>query len=214
VTRKRSDSVIALACYLAALALDVWLVFVLPQGSWQDHAGLLFGIIGIFAFATGFLKETDLVKQLPGSFLDDLTSPDLFQFLTGNLRLLATSTDFAQAFLWGRNPWTRWGSGRKFALFPYLLLYTIAVLLLALLWIVALAAYLIFVVPFSYLAYALVSLPLDRISKTDETKWKPINPYGLEPRKVARDHTFQLRVFGVASLATFGLVVVKVISLY
>ncbi len=116
--------------------------------------------------------------------------------------------------VYGRDPWTRLSIGWKFALFPLLLIYTIIVFSLALLWFVAAFAYLIVVLPFAYLAYLLVSLPLNRISETDEAKWKPINPWGLKPREVVAGHMFQLRVFGVGALATFGAIVVKVISLY
>lgn len=214
--RTRTTTSVALLFYLAALAVDVWLVFVLPEGSWQDHVGLLLGVIGIFAFAIGFLNATELAKELPPYVLDSLTSPDLFKFLFANLSLLGASTDFATAFLYGRDPWTRVAiEWQRFVLFPLWLIYTIAVFSLSLLWFAAAFAYLIFVVPFAYLAYALVSLPLLRISETDEKKAKPpINPWGLKPREVVECHMFQLRVFGVGALATFGAIVVKVISLY
>ena len=176
--------------YLAALALDIWLVFVLPKGSWEDHAGLALGVIGIFAFATGFLyatgfldKETGWGEALPPDFLDNLTSPNLIDFVAANERLLGVSMWFGIAFVYGRDPWSGWSIGWKFALFPFLLLYTVAVFLLALLWIVACFAYLIFVVPFAYLAYAAVSLPLLRVKVTDEKK-STDNPWGLNPRKV------------------------------
>jgi hypothetical protein len=205
--------------YLAALALDIWLVFVLPKGSWQDHAGLALGVIGIFAFATGFLNATGFAKAtgwgqaFPPDFLDDLTSPNLIDFVAANLRLLGVSQWFGIAFIYGRDPWAGWGMGWKLALFPFLLLYAMVVTLLSLLWIVACFAYLVLVVPFAYLAYAAVSLPLLRIKKTDETK-SIDNPWGLNPRKVVEDRMFELRVFGVGALATFGAFLVKIISLY
>ena len=65
-----------------------------------------------------------------------------------------------------------------------------------------------------YLAYALVSLPTTRIRDTNQAKWTPINPYGLEPQTVVKHHVFQLRVFGVGALATFGAIVIKIIELY
>ena len=212
--RPQTRTLIYISYYLAALALDIWLVFVLPTGTWKDHAGVLLGIIGIFAFATGFLNATELAKQFPESFLDNLTSDRLVTFIDGNLLLLAISLDFAQAFVWGRDPWTRWTLGWKFALFPFLLLYAIAVISLGLLWLLACFAYLIFVLPFVYLAYSLVSLPTRRIRETNQAKWTPINPYGLQPQTVVKDHVFQLRVFGVGALATFGAIVIKIIELY
>ena len=111
VTRTRTDTFIYLLVYFAALAVDIWLVFVLPKGSWQDHAGLLLGIIGIFAFATGFLNaagvDSDRESVPP---LDSLTSPNLFEFVAANLRLVAIMQFFAVALLYGRDPWTGWAS--------------------------------------------------------------------------------------------------------
>ena len=65
LVRTRTTASLFLLLYLAALVVDAWLVFVLPEGSWQDHVGLLLGVIGIFAFAIGFLNATELAKELP-----------------------------------------------------------------------------------------------------------------------------------------------------
>ena len=138
-------------------------MFVLPSGSWQDHAGLLLGVVGIFAFATGFLNAAGFLdgsgwgRAFPDDFLDNLTSPNLFDFVGANLRLLGVMQFFGIAFIYGRDPWSGWGLGWKFALFPFLLLYTILVTVFALLFVVGCFAYLILVVPFAYLAYAMVS---------------------------------------------------------
>lgn len=210
----RATTLVTLLGYLSALALDVWLVFVLPGGSWQDHAGALLAIVGLFAFATGFLNATEVAKQLPPFFLADLTSPNLRWFIKGNFDLLAMSSDFARAFVFGRDPWTEAPVRWKVALFPLTVIIVILETLIALSWFAASFAYLVFVLPFAYLAYAVVSLPLIRISETDEDRWQAINPWGLKPRNVVASHMFELRVFTVGALSTFAAAVVRIVPLY
>jgi len=212
--RTRAATVTWLLLFLIALSLDIWLVFVLPKGSWQDHAGALLAIIGFFAFATGFLKETELARRLDPLFLADLTSPKLFRFLSGNLKLMTASIDFALAFLYGREPWKTTTLGWNFVLFPVWVIVVIAEFLTVLLWLVADFAYLILVVPFAYLAYALVSLPLIRISQSDVEAAGLTNPWGLHPRAVVSSHMFELRVFTVGALSTFSAAAIKILPLY
>ena len=64
--------------------------------------------------------------RFPRSSSTTITSPNLLDFVAANLRLIAITQGFGIAFVYGRDPWTRWGIGWKFALFPLLLLYTIA----------------------------------------------------------------------------------------
>lgn len=212
--RPRTTTVIYLLIYVAALALDVWLVFVLPQGSFYDHAGALLTVIGVFALATGFFKAAELAKQLPPFFLADLTSPNLFRFISGNLNLLALSSDFAIAYVYGRGPWTEVSTGWKLALFPLSIMIFVVETVISLSWFVVSFAYLVFVLPFTYLAYAAAGVTLLRVAQTDTEKLRTTNPWKLEPQKVVASHMFELRVFSVGALASFAAALFKIIPLY
>jgi hypothetical protein len=203
-----------LLAYLAALALDVWLVVILPSGTWQDRAGLVLGIVGFAAFATGFLNATDLAKALPQFDLGSMTSPNLFDFLASNLRLLSLSFFFGAAFIYGRDPWTKLESGwKKLLLLPLWFMVALSLLLVPIVLGIGAFAYLIFVLPFTYLAYALVSLPLIRITETDESRMDYVSRSMRLPKLVS-DHMPQLRVFGAGALSTFLAFVLRAIATY
>jgi hypothetical protein len=204
----------ALLVYLVALALDVWLVVILPSAAWQDRAGLVLGIVGLSAFATGFLNATDLAKALPHFDLDSMTSPNLFDFVAANMRLLALAFFFGEAFLYGRDPWTKMESSwKKLLLLPLWFVIAVSTLLVPIVLGLGAVAYLIFVLPFTYLAYALVSLPLIRITETDESKLDPVSR-SMHLSKLVSDHTAQLRVFGAGSLTTFVAFALRAMAAY
>jgi hypothetical protein len=213
-TPTRAVRIVMVGAYAAALAFDIWLVFVHPSGDWRDRTGTVLAIVGILGFGITFLNTTELAKQLPPFFLPDLTSPRLKRFIAGNLRLLATSTDFALAVFWGRDPWGHVSAGRMVALFPVRFLIAVLQLSVALSWFVLTFAYLILVVPFAYIAYAVVSLPLTAIISTDETKWTRVNPWGLRPTAIVASHMFELRTFIVGTLGTFLAAVLRATSFY
>jgi hypothetical protein len=212
--RTRTTTAVLLLVYLVALGLDVWLVFVLPRGSFYDHVGALLAIIGVFAFATGFFNAAEVVKQLPPFFLADLTSPNLFRFISGNLKLLALTSDFAVAYVYGRDPWSDVSSGWKLVLFPLSVIIFVVQTLIALSWFVVSFAYLVFVLPFTYLAYAAAGVTLMRIAQTDKEKVQTINPWRLEPHRIVASHMFELRVFSVGALASFAAALFTIIPLY
>jgi hypothetical protein len=75
-------------------------------------------------------------------------------------------------------------------------------------------AYLVFVLPFTYLAYAAAGVTLLRVAQTDTEKLRTTNPWKLEPQKVVASHMFELRVFSVGALASFAAALFKIIPLY
>ena len=87
--RARNERRITIAVafvYLGVLALDVWLLIVLPNASWEARAAFLFQVVGLFALATGFVSATELSKNF-STLLEEMTSPNLRDFLYGNLKL-------------------------------------------------------------------------------------------------------------------------------
>jgi hypothetical protein len=210
----QKTTVVFLLAYALALGFDIWLVFVLPTGSWQDHLGTVLAVVAILGFGITFLNTTELAKQLPPFLLPDLTSPRILRFIGANLRLLAVSVDFVQAFIWARDPWGKVGAARALALFPTRFVIAVLGMLLALGSFLVYFFYLVVVLPFAYLAYALVSWPLLSIANTDESRWRRVNPYRLRPSAIVASHMFELRTFFAGVLGTVLGAALKATSIY
>jgi|SRR5215471_10791430 len=207
------------------LAFDIWLVFIWPSGSWQDHAGLWFALVGISALATGLLSTTELRKALPESLLENITSPVPRQFLSGNFMLLGLSTSFGLALLYGRPPWeavrraARLGYASSHWLtevvaFIVSVLGIFASVLIFLSWLGAVAIYTVLVVPVAYPAYAAVGFLLLAIRDGDAEPGKVVLIPGVDPRQIARDHMVSLSAFTVGGLGTISGFLLSVTTLY
>lgn len=216
----------ALLVFSGFLAFDVWLVFIWPGGSWQDHAGLWFAIIGISALATGLVSTTELRKALPASVIDDITSPVPRQFLSGNFRLVSLSASFGLALLYGRPPWevvrraTRldYASPHRLTeVFLYIvlvLLGLLAAVAITLLWFLTITIYTVLVMPVAYPAYAAVGFSLLAIRDGDAEPEKVVLYPGVDPRQIVRDHMVSLRAFTVGGLGTISGFLLTVTTLY
>ncbi len=76
VGKQRTIWAATIAGYLALLALDVWLLVVLPNAAWEDRAAFVLQIVGLTSIATGFVAATELSKSFP-ALLDAMTSQNL-----------------------------------------------------------------------------------------------------------------------------------------
>ena len=204
--------------YLVLLAFDVWLVFALPNGPWQDKVSLVLAIVGVFGLGVGLLNRSELKAALP-EFIDieAMTSHNLQLFVDGNLRPLGASSEFMIALLYGRDPWSRpdMAIGWRVALVPLSVVSFLAVVAACLLWFLAVAAYLIIVAPFAYLAYAVVSLPLLRIRDPGRgADQRPPGIGGIDPREIVKANLVELRVFMVGAILPTFAFVIQLIQLY
>jgi len=214
----------ALLVFSGFLAFDIWLVFIWPSGSWQDHAGLWLALVGISALATGFVSTTELGKALPESVIDDITSPVPRQFLSGNFMLIGLSVSFALALLYGRPPWeavrraTRLNHASSLLeVFLYLVLVVLglfAAVVMTLVWLGAVAIYMVLVMPVTYPAYAAVGFPLLAIRDGDAESEKVVLYPGVDPRQIVRDHMVSLRAFTVGGLGTISGFLLTVTTMY
>src|SRR5215471_18420091 len=73
--------------FCALLAVNIWVFLIRPVRPWSARFGTLLQILGLYTFAFGIITQTEIV---PRAIADDMTSPDLFVFLAGNLRALST----------------------------------------------------------------------------------------------------------------------------
>jgi hypothetical protein len=206
------------ALYLLFLAVDAWVVFVLPQGPWQDKASLVLAIVGFFGLGVGLLNRSELARALPGYInIDKMTSHNLRRFVAGNLAVLGASAPFMISLVYGRDPWSREGMaiGWRVALFPLSLISAFATLAMCLLWFVACGAYLVVVAPFSYLAFAAVSLPLLRIRDSGPHAYEdPPEFRDIHTREIVKDNLVDFRAFLVGVISPTFAFVIKLIQLY
>jgi hypothetical protein len=205
----------ALLLFSGFLAFDIWLLFIKPSGSWEDHAGLWATAVGLLAIATGFVNNAELRKALP-SGLDRMTSPWPKEFLAGNFMLVGLSVNFPMALLFGGSPWTRKRFTRLWPVEVFLLVVSallkiIAALLMTLLWCVATAAYLVLVLPAAYPAYAAVGFPLLAIR---ESAVPPEKLVLIDPKKIVGAHEAPLRAFTVGALGTLSGFLLMISALY
>jgi len=216
----------ALLVFSEFLAFDIWLVFIWPSGSWQDHAGLWFALVGISALATGFVSTTELRKALPESLMDKITSPVPRKFLSGNFMLIGLYFSFGIALLYGRPPWevVRRAARLDYAsphwltqVFLYLvsvLLGIFAAVLIFLSWLGAVAIYMVLVMPVAYPAYAAVGFLLLAIRDGGPVPEKFIIDPGVDPRQIVADHMVSLRALTVGGLGTISGFLLTVTTLY
>lgn len=215
----------ALLVFSGFLAFDIWLVFIWPSGSWQDHAGLWFALVGISALATGFLSTTELRKALPGSLIDNITSPVPRQFLSGNFMLLGLSASFGIALLYGRPPWqaVRRATRLDYAsshwlteVFSFIvsMLGLFASVVIFLSWFGAVVIYTVLVMPVAYPAYAAVGFSLLAIRDGDAEPERVVLYPGFDPRQIVRDHMVLLSAFTVGGLGTISGFLLTVTTLY
>lgn len=212
--------------FLGFFVFDIWLIFIRSAGAWRDQAGLWFGLIGIFALATGFVSATELRTAIPYSALENLTSPRPREFVFGSVFLIGLAQSFGLALLYGRVPWEsvrRAGTLDQDASFWPLdvslyivttLVKIIATFIFAVVWFTSIVAYFVLVVPAAYPAYAAVGYPLIAMREGNADASTIVHYDGLDPREIIREHEVSLRAFAVGGLGTISALVLKASVLY
>jgi hypothetical protein len=182
--------------YFLLLALNVWLLWFLPTAPPIEKVSFMLAIVGIYNFALNFLSATGLFKADP-SWLDEMTSPSLLDFVAGAFRLTGLAYLTLSLFIRGFPPPTL--PRLRF----FLLLITIP-LALGMLLTAALvtAAYLVVIVPVAYIGYLLASVFLDAIENAPDDFAISSEEGLLTMKEALRDHRAQLRTLVVGLPAT------------
>ena len=201
---ERKVTLVVVVIYLGLLALDVWLLIVVPSVSWEERISFLLQVVGIFALATGFIAATDLSKNF-ATLLAEMTSPNLRDFLYGNFKLGSIVTSVMHELYRGLLSSNGW-----YASLPFALLWLLALpVILALL-----AAYYVFVVPVAYIAYVAASAPLLTIGDAQDSVTVRAGKEKVDARELVVGHMIPLRSFMVAGTTTLISLVARVPSLY
>jgi hypothetical protein len=199
-----------IAVYLALLALDIWIYFAVPSVPWLSRVGFVLQVIGVAGLATGFLAATEISKRL-SSLLEDLTSPNLREFIAGNFALSAIVLFVLGALFRGILQARRWYTGIPLALIYFISLPFVVLLGLA---------YYVLVVPPAYLAYLLVSAPLNTIKDSDRKitisrgKDSRGEEQTIDVRAIVVEHTVPLRGFLVGLASTLFAVLAKALETF
>jgi hypothetical protein len=156
----------------------------------------------VAGLATGFLAATEISKRL-SSLLDDLTSPNLRQFVAGNLALSSIVMSVLSCLFRGILYSRRWYTALPLALFYFISVPVVFVLGLA---------YYVLVVPPAYIAYAVVSSPLNTIKDSDREVTITRGEERIDVRAITVEHTVALRAFLVGLASTLFAVATKAIE--
>ena len=152
------------ALYLAALAGNVYVFWILPGGSLLERLAFSLELIGIYNLALTFLRATDFSKTF-STWLDDMTSPNLREFAAATLRTLAVVASLSSLAVRGFPPPLVMGR------LP-LLLQVLAVVILGLtfavlnvvLFALVVVVFVLGIAPIAYIGYVFVDVFLDAVT--------------------------------------------------
>jgi hypothetical protein len=179
--------------WLALLAFDLWLFFVLPGSPVDERVSFFLEVLGLYAIGIGLLDRLGLLQAFAHSN-DELTSPELRTFLAANFMFASTLSLLGARAVRGLLYARQW-----YALLVAPLLIVATPVLL-----IVIAAYFLAVVPIAYLAYVAASMVLVGLSAPSPEKYAIVRgDERLDFEKVIPDHLPALRSFlvGAPSIA-------------
>ncbi|HYR84532.1 MAG TPA: hypothetical protein VE422_10690 [Terriglobia bacterium] len=176
---------ITVILYCLLLGLNIWFFWIRPARPWAAKLGVVLQILAMYTFALGVITQTDI---LPRNIAQDMTSPDLFRFCRANL--LALGQVFLAASM-GADP-------EKSALSAFAFLEPIVMIGLASLVFIYALFHLLVIVPLSYVAYVLVSVPLSAISASTNEIGLGIGNDVISFKEIISAHPIPIRNFLIA----------------
>ena len=182
--------------FLVLLALNVWLLWFVPDAPATEKASFALTLVGFYSLALNFSTDSGLAKAFPG-WLSELTSPNLREFVAASFRVMAVVFFMASLFVRGFPPpmLSRLGLLGAFLALPLALAVVVAIF-------AAGAAYLVVIVPLAYLAYLLASILLDSIENAPEDVALSSEEGSVTMRGAVSQHRVQLRTLVVGVPAT------------
>jgi len=185
---KLRAKLIAIFGFLGLLALNAWIFFVVGHGSWQEKIEIPLQILTVYALAFGFLSTSDILKDF-GNITESMTNPNLYKFMSGNFLFLGSLFFIWKTALEPRK--TRYSS---FYLLELLLLLVGTFIIFA-----YTAFHIIVIMPISYIAYVIVSVPIraiqtsaDDLAISDGTQTITVNGYMFSWEKVPGNESYRL----------------------
>jgi hypothetical protein len=181
--------------YLGLVALNIWLLWVLPNAPALEKVAFVLALVGLYSLALNFSKDSGLAKAFP-SWLHDSTSPSLRSFAAGAFRTLSVLFALGSQFIRGFPPplLSPLRVGGTLLALP-LALVAVAVLL------AITVAYLVVIVPLAYVAYLFAGVFLDAVENAPGDVVLSSEEGVVTVRTMIQDHRAELRtlVVGVPS---------------
>lgn len=168
--------------YVALLALSIWLILIRPVRPWTEKLGSLLQIVGLYTFGFGVITQANI---FPADLTSDLSSPDLFKFLSGNATALALAT---AAMSMALDP-----EKTSFGALAFLQLF--GTLGLGVFGIAFVIFYAVIIAPLSYVAYVVVSLPVSAVATAATDITFALGDDTVSLRQIAIDHPVLLKNF-------------------
>jgi hypothetical protein len=185
-----------LLVYFLLLALNVWLLWFLPDASAIEKVSFVLSIVGIYSLALNFSSDTGLSKAFP-DWLDDLTSPNLRAFAAGTFRVASVLFLFASLFVRGFPP----PASRWIRFFLILLAIPMVPATLVIAFTVA-AAYLVVIAPAAYIGYLFAATVLNGVENAPDDVALVSGGRKVDLKQTVQDHRVQLRTLIVGLPAT------------
>lgn len=181
--------------YLLLLALNVWLLWFLPEVPTREKVSFVLTLVGFYSLALNFSNGSGLTAAFP-SWLADMTSPNLREFAASSFKVLSVAFLMASLFVRGFPPPVL----SRLSFVGVLLALPLALVAVVALFVVA-AAYLVVIVPLAYIAYLLASIFLDAIENAPGDFLLSSEEGQLTMKGAVREHRAQLKtlVVGVPS---------------
>jgi hypothetical protein len=173
--------------FVGVLLVDSWVFFIRPRKPLREKLSFLFQVVATYTFAFGLLAQTKLLATF-GTLAQDMTSPNLFEFLRGNFAFLALLFSGLATAL----------EPIKEAYGPLYILEMFVLLIGGLLTLVYAVFHLLVIVPFTYLAYMLVAVPINAIVTSASDMAFAIGGQTISIKSVVTENVVSFRNFTIA----------------
>lgn len=173
--------------FLALLLVDIWLFFIRSRQPFREKLSFLFQVVATYTFAFGLLAQTRLLESF-GALAQDMTSPDLFEFLRGNFAFLGL---IFSALATALEP-------IKEAYGPLYILEMFVLLIVGLLSFVYSVFHILVIVPFTYLGYLLADVPVNAIVTSASDMEFAMGNQAISIKSVVAENIVSLRNFTIA----------------
>ena len=190
------------ALYVAALAVNIYVFWVVPSASLLERLAFSLQLIGIYNLALTFLGQTDLLKTFP-SWLEQMTSANLRDFSAATYRTVGVIALISSLAVRGFPPPRV--TGRLPLLLRVLVLVTLGptfVILVVVVFVLVVVFLLLGIAPVAYIGYVFVGVLLDAISSAPEELHLASAEGALGLKAAVRAHHVQLRTLLVGVPAT------------
>jgi hypothetical protein len=186
--------------FFVLLALNVWLLWLVPDAPETEKASFVLTLVGFYSLALNFSNNSGLAQAFP-SWLPGLTSPNLREFSAHSFYVSSAAFSIASLFVRGFPP----PMLSRLGFFGVLLALPLALVVVVVAFVAA-AAYLVVIVPLAYLAYLLASILLASVENAPTDAALSSEEGSLTIKGAVREHRVQLKTLVVGIPSTvFGI---------